>query len=96
MIFFSCSDDHYTPMAPVEYGTIQLVNNSKYPFSITIKGNTPSTFSIQGQTSITKTVEVGFYNIHVKQQSGYIFYATESDYEGYVTKGQNLIVSFTD
>ena len=84
------------PTKPIEYGTIQCINNSKHPFSITIKGNTPMTFTLEGKTSVTKKVEVGYYTIHVKQQSGYLLYATENDYEGYVTKNNNYIVSFTD
>lgn len=69
---------------------------TRHPFTVTIKGNTPDTFTLEGMTSTTKTVEVGFYRVHVKQQSGYLLYATENDYEGYVTTKNGLIISFTD
>jgi len=93
-----CSDRN-SPYTPVEntkkYGQIQVLNNSSSPYTVTIKGNTSSSFTLNGQQSITKTVEVGFYHVHVKQQSGYIFYPTEHDYEFYVKENQTSIVSFT-
>ena len=75
-------------------GYIQVLNNTNDPYMISFKGNTPLSFSINGKHSITKSVSPGYYTIHVEQQTGYYLYPTEKDYEGYVTAGNTLIVSF--
>ncbi len=51
-------------------------------------------FTLNGKQSVTKTVEEGYYNVHVKQQSGYLLYPTEKDYEFYVKENKTSIVSF--
>lgn len=81
---------------PTEYWILQCVNNSKYPFTVTIKGNTSTSFVLDGQKYINQKVEVGYYRVHVKQNSGYWLYPTEADYEGYVTSSEMLVVSFSD
>ena len=98
----SCSDRN-SPNNPrettnnndIKYGYIQVINNSSSPYAITIKGNTPLAFTLNGQQSITKKVEVGYYNVHVQQQSGYLLYPTEHDFEGYVKENKTSIISFT-
>lgn len=97
MALTSCSDRNSpsNPGTNKKYGYIQVINNSTSPYTITIKGNTPSSFTLNGQSVITKTVEVGYYNVHVKQQSGYLLYPTEHDYDGYVEENQTCVISFT-
>ena len=99
MVLVGCSDRN-SPTNPTnptgkKYGYIQVLNNSSSPYTISIKGNTSMTFSLNGRTSITKTVETGYYNVHIKQQSGYLLYPTEQDYEFYVNENKTQIVSFT-
>ena len=88
-----CSNSNHNN-DPKQVGTIQCINNSKNSYSVSIKGNTSTSFTLYGQTSKTISVEVGYYSIHVKQLSGYVFYPTEEDYNGYVQYQKSLIVSF--
>lgn len=75
-------------------GYIQVVNNTSDPYQINIKGNTSMSFSVKGKQSITKTVAPGYYNIRIKQQSGYYLYPTEKEYDCTVIAGHTYIVSF--
>ena len=91
-ILTSCSGRNEPTQQKVGY--IQVLNNTSDPYYVTFKGNTATSFTIQGKYSTTKAVTPGYYNIHVKQQSGYLLYPTEKDYEGYVYEGRTMIVSF--
>lgn len=97
VVLIGCSDRNSpsNPASTKKYGYIQVLNNSSSPYTISIRGNTSLTFTLNGNQSITKQVETGYYNVHVKQQSGYILYPTEKDYEFYVRENQTSIVSFT-
>lgn len=96
MVLVGCSDRNSpTNPASKKYGYIQVINNSSSPYTVSIKGNTSMSFSLNGGTSTTKTVEIGYYNVHVKQQSGYLIYPTEHDYEFYVNENKTQIISFT-
>ncbi len=79
---------------PTSKGTIQLLNTTNDPYYVTINGNTSLSFTQQGNTSVKKEVEVGYYNIKVKQQSGYLFYPTEKEWSGNVKAGQSQIISY--
>lgn len=96
-MMFGCTErntPHNYGEPSVQTGYIQCLNNTSDPYIVTIKGNTSYNFTLESRKSITKTVEIGYYNVHVKQQSGYLFYATEKDYEFYVTANKTNIVSF--
>ena len=97
VVLFGCSDRNSpsSPSSTTKYGYIQVVNNSSSPYSINIKGNTHLTFTLNGEQSITKKVETGYYNVHIKQISGYILYPTEKDYEFYVNEDKTSLISFT-
>lgn len=92
MMMVGCSSD--SPLVIKQYGTIQCINNNSDPYIVTIKGNTSLSFTLEARKSITKSVEVGYYDVHVKQKSGYLFYPTEKDYEFYVQDNQNHVISF--
>ena len=97
LIITSCSDrnsPNASQQSTKKYGYIQVLNNSSDPYTISIKGNTSMSFTLNGKQSVTKTVEVGYYNVHVRQQSGYLLYPTEKDYEFYVKENKTSIVSF--
>ena len=92
ILFAGC---RYTGInTPVSYGTIQFVNNHSDPYLVKVRGNTSFEYSQKGNSSKTYKVEVGYYNVHVEQQSGYLLYPTEKDYEFYVKESKNTIVSY--
>ena len=52
------------------------------------------TFTLAANSYIVKSVEVGYYTVHVKQKSGYLFYPTEKEGEFYVKQNETVMVSF--
>ena len=95
-VFIGCSKNGSVSQReePTVNGTIQLLNTTNDPYSVTISGNTPSSFTQKGNTSVEKEVEAGYYDITVKQQSGYILYPTTKSWSGYVNAGKTRIVSY--
>lgn len=91
-VFMGCSKGSI--LNPVETGNIQFVNNNSDPYGVVVKGNTSLQFVQNARTSVYKTVEVGYYNVKVIQQSGYIFYPTEKEYSFYVKENQTTVVSY--
>ena len=79
---------------PIETGSIQFVNNNSDPYGVVVKGNTSLQFVQKAKTSVYKTVEVGYYNVKVIQQSGYLLYPTEKEYSFYVKENQTTVVSY--
>ena len=94
VLLVGCKSRNEPSQTSKDAGYIQIVNNTSDPYHISIKGNTPLSFSINGKTSITKTVTPGYYGVHIKQQSGYYLYPTEKDYEVYVKNGNTYLISF--
>jgi hypothetical protein len=76
-------------------GTIMCINNTDDPYKVVISGNTPKTFTLNGGYNITATVSYGYYSVKVTQLSGYVFYATEKEYSGYVNSSNpKWVISF--
>lgn len=73
-------------------GTIQFVNNSTNPYSVYLNGAFKQT--MPGKTSVTFTVNYGYYTCRVVQQSGFVLTPTDQSYSGTVSASSNLIVSF--
>ena len=92
LLFSACSEN--SPINIKSYGTIQCVNNTSDPYYVNINGNTPLSFTLEGHHYVTKTVETGYYNVHIKQKNGYLIYPTEKDYSFYVNANENKLVSF--
>ena len=97
MLMLGCKDRN-SPSEPEktakQYGKIQIINNHTDPYTVTVKGNTSSSFMLYGNKYQTISVEVGYYNVHVKQFSGYILYPTEKDYELRVYANKQEVISF--
>lgn len=74
-------------------GSIQAINNSSNPYNVYVNGALQ--FTQSGGTSHTITnVSPGYYTIRVLQQSGYIVYPTDETFNGNVTAGNTLIISY--
>ena len=78
----------------IQTGRIQFINNHSDPYKVVVKGNTSLQFVQSANTNVYKVVEVGYYNVKVTQQSGYILYPTEKEYNFYVKENQSSVVSY--
>ncbi len=94
VLLIGCKGRNEPSQTNQEFGYIQVLNNTNDSYYVTIKGNTASSFYLDGKHYITKTVSPGYYVIHVKQQTGYYLYPTEKEFECTVKTGQTSVVSF--
>ena len=75
-------------------GTIQFVNNSSNPYTVSVSGY--GSFVLQGNHWIKKQYDKGSYIIYVKQNSGYLFYPTEESYTVRLGCGEEAVCSFPE
>ena len=75
-------------------GTIRFVNNSSNPYTVSVSGY--SSFVLGGNKWIEKEYDKGSYIIHVKQNSGYLFYPTEENYTVRLSCGGEANCSFPE
>lgn len=80
VIMISCNSDSggSSGGSTICQGTIRFVNNSSNPYTVSVSGY--SSFVLGGNKWIEKKYDKGSYIIHVKQNSGYLFYPTEENY----------------
>ena len=75
-------------------GTIQFVNNSSNPYTVSVSGY--GSFVLQGNHWIKKQYDKGSYIVNVKQNSGYLFYPTEESYTVRLGCGDEVVCSFPE
>ena len=74
-------------------GDLFLRNKSSDPYIVTINDTYQVTIN-SGETKSYLGMDTGYYKIHVKQKSGYLFWATEKTYTGTLNKDGSLTVAF--
>jgi len=74
-------------------GTIRFVNNSSNPYEIFINGSSQGEM-VGGSTADFIYMPIGSYSFRVLQKSGYAVYPTDETYNGDLTCGGALTVSF--
>lgn len=99
LMFSSCSTDSggYGGSSYSEticQGTIRFVNNSSNPYTVSVSGY--NSFVLGGNKWTEKKYDKGSYVIHVKQNSGYLFYPTEENYTVRLGCGDEATCSFPE
>ena len=95
LIFVSCDSDSGNNSwgnSTVCEGTIEFINNSTNPYTVSVSGY--GSFVLGGKKYTERSYEKGSYSIYVKQNSGYLFYPTEETYTVRVSCGSYNVVSF--